>query len=210
MPHLSPHGASLIPPALPCPALPCPALSYAIFLLEQVIQLFDSWAHHLSPEQFGEFSMPYAERIIAAVRAKYPHVPIIFHANGGSGKHAQLAQCTAGACGGRGAGGWEVRGGEWEGVQGLAVGHGVGGRQACRRAARSTAALGQLHCTSPSSMPTCLSAHPWPAPPELPTHLSAPLGHLTCLPADVIGLDWECTMAGARQAIGGSRTLQVS
>ncbi|KAL4458033.1 hypothetical protein ABPG75_012898 [Micractinium tetrahymenae] len=93
---------------------------YQIEAGAQVIQLFDSWAHHLSPEQFAEFSLPYAERIIAAVRAKYPQVPLIFHANGGSGKHAQLAQCTA----------------------------------------------------------------------------------------DVIGLDWECSMAGARQAIGSQRTLQ--
>lgn len=81
-----PHPGSA-PPALPPTPRPLPP---------QVIQLFDSWAHHLSPEQFAEFSMPYAERIIAAVRAQYPHVPIIFHANGGSGKHAQLAQCTAG------------------------------------------------------------------------------------------------------------------
>ena len=98
-------------PVVARPSLPCP----------QVVQLFDSWAHHLTPEQSAEFSMPYAERIIAAVRAKYPHVPLIFHANGGAGKHAQLAACSA----------------------------------------------------------------------------------------DVIGLDWECTMAGARQAMGAGRTLQV-
>ena len=73
-------------------------VGYQIEAGAQVVQLFDSWAHHLSPEQFEEFSLPYAERIIAAVRARYPHVPLIFHANGGSGKHAQLARCTAGAC----------------------------------------------------------------------------------------------------------------
>ncbi len=49
----------------------------------QVIQLFDSWAHHLSPDQFAEFSLPYANRIASALKAKYPHVPVIFHANGG-------------------------------------------------------------------------------------------------------------------------------
>ncbi|EFN58717.1 hypothetical protein CHLNCDRAFT_140365 [Chlorella variabilis] len=95
-------------------------VGYQIEAGAQVVQLFDSWAHHLTPEQSAEFSMPYAERIIAAVRAKYPHVPLIFHANGGAGKHAQLAACSA----------------------------------------------------------------------------------------DVIGLDWECTMAGARQAMGAGRTLQ--
>lgn len=49
----------------------------------QVIQLFDSWAHHLSPEQFAEFSLPYMERVTKALKAKYPHVPVIMHANGG-------------------------------------------------------------------------------------------------------------------------------
>ena len=52
----------------------------------QVVQLFDSWAHHLSPQQFAEFSLPYSERVIAAVKAKYPEVPLILHANGGVGK----------------------------------------------------------------------------------------------------------------------------
>lgn len=48
-----------------------------------MIQLFDSWAHHLSPEQFAEFSLPYMERVTKALKAKYPHVPVIMHANGG-------------------------------------------------------------------------------------------------------------------------------
>ena len=47
------------------------------------MQLFDSWAHHLSPEQFSIYSLPYAERLTAALKAKYPHVPVLFHANGG-------------------------------------------------------------------------------------------------------------------------------
>lgn len=50
----------------------------------QVIQLFDSWAHHLSPAQFVEFSLPYADRVSQALKAKYPHVPVILHANGGA------------------------------------------------------------------------------------------------------------------------------
>ena len=61
----------------------------------QVVQLFDSWAHHLSPAQFREFSLPYAERVMAAVRARHPHVPLIFHANGSAGKERAMAPCTA-------------------------------------------------------------------------------------------------------------------
>jgi uroporphyrinogen decarboxylase len=63
--------------------------------LPQVIQLFDSWAHHLSPAQFAEFSLPYAERIAAALKAKYPHVPVILHGNGGTGAPARLTVATA-------------------------------------------------------------------------------------------------------------------
>lgn len=58
-------------------------VGYQIEAGAQVVQLFDSWAHHLSPEQFAVFSQPYANRVVDAVRAKYPHVPLIFHANGG-------------------------------------------------------------------------------------------------------------------------------
>lgn len=61
----------------------------------QVVQLFDSWAHHLSPEQFAEFSMPYAEQIIRNVKKRYPDVPLIFHANGGTGKLSQMDACTS-------------------------------------------------------------------------------------------------------------------
>lgn len=58
-------------------------VGYQIDSGAQVVQLFDSWAHHLTPEQFAEFSWPYAERVVQAVKAKYPHVPVIFHGNGG-------------------------------------------------------------------------------------------------------------------------------
>lgn len=68
-------------------------------ILLQVIQLFDSWAHHLSPSQFAEFSLPYAERIIRAVRERHPTTPIIFHANGGTGKLELIRSCTANVIG---------------------------------------------------------------------------------------------------------------
>lgn len=71
-------------------------ICYQIKAGAQVVQLFDSWAHHLSPDQFAEFSLPYSERVIAAVRAQHPHVPLMFHANGGTGKLEIIsAGCTA-------------------------------------------------------------------------------------------------------------------
>ena len=50
---------------------------------EQVVQLFDSWAHTLTPEEFSTFSLPYAQKVIDGVREKRPNAPIMFHANGG-------------------------------------------------------------------------------------------------------------------------------
>jgi uroporphyrinogen decarboxylase len=71
---------------------------YACYQIEagaQVVQLFDSWAHHLSPQQFAEFSLPYAEKVMKIVRARHPTVPLIFHGNGGTGKESIMAQSTA-------------------------------------------------------------------------------------------------------------------
>jgi uroporphyrinogen decarboxylase len=65
--------------------------SYQIQSGAQVIQLFDSWAHHLSPSQFSEFSLPYANRVARALKERHPDVPVIFHANGGAGKLHLLA-----------------------------------------------------------------------------------------------------------------------
>lgn len=68
---------------------------YQIASGAQVMQLFDSWAHHLSPDQFDEFSMPYAQRVMDGVRKVHPTVPLIFHANGGAGKMANVGKCDA-------------------------------------------------------------------------------------------------------------------
>lgn len=65
----------------------------------QVVQLFDSWAHHLNPSQFAAFSLPYAEEVIKRVRTRHPDTPIIFHANGGTGKHHLMGQSTANVIG---------------------------------------------------------------------------------------------------------------
>lgn len=50
----------------------------------QVVQFFESWAHHLGPSQFATFAKPYANRAMAIVRQRHPNVPIAYYANGGS------------------------------------------------------------------------------------------------------------------------------
>ena len=60
---------------------------YACYQVEQgaqVIQLFESWAHHLGPDDFDAFAAPYAARAARVLRERHPTVPIIYFANGGS------------------------------------------------------------------------------------------------------------------------------
>ena len=61
--------------------------NYACHQIEcgaQVIQVFESWAHQLSPMQFESFAKPAAQKAIRIIKEKYPTVPVIYFANGGS------------------------------------------------------------------------------------------------------------------------------
>lgn len=55
------------------PLLPL-VLRGCLTIIAQVIQIFESWAHHLSPLQFEAFSKPYADRVTEIIKAKYPDV----------------------------------------------------------------------------------------------------------------------------------------
>lgn len=50
----------------------------------QVIQVFESWAHQLTPRQFQRFAKPAAQKAIRLVKERHPDVPVIYFANGGS------------------------------------------------------------------------------------------------------------------------------
>lgn len=50
----------------------------------QVIQVFESWAHQLSPKGFEQFAKPAAQKAIRIMKERYPDVPVIYFANGGS------------------------------------------------------------------------------------------------------------------------------
>ena len=50
----------------------------------QVVQVFESWAHQLSPSQFERFAKPAAQRVVRAIKDRHPDVPVIYFANGGS------------------------------------------------------------------------------------------------------------------------------
>jgi uroporphyrinogen decarboxylase len=63
----------------------------------RVLQLFDSWAGALAPEEYRAFALPYVKRIIAAV--KTPDVPFIYFCNEGSTLLADAATSGADALG---------------------------------------------------------------------------------------------------------------
>lgn len=55
---------------------------YALFQIEngaQLIQIFDSWAGHLSPRDYDEFAAPYQKMILDTIKAKYPTVPTVVY-----------------------------------------------------------------------------------------------------------------------------------
>jgi len=61
--------------------------NYACHQIEcgaQMIQVFESWAHQLSPSQFEQFAKPAAQKAIKIIKEKHPDVPVIYFANGGS------------------------------------------------------------------------------------------------------------------------------
>lgn len=61
--------------------------NYACHQIEcgaEVIQLFESWAHQLSPKHFADFAKPAAQKAIKIIKDKHPDVPVIYFANGGS------------------------------------------------------------------------------------------------------------------------------
>ena len=44
-----------------------------------MIQVFDSWAGHLEPEEFDEWAAPYQKRVVAAIKERRPQVPVIIY-----------------------------------------------------------------------------------------------------------------------------------
>mmetsp|Transcript_22645 Transcript_22645/g.21866 ORF Transcript_22645/g.21866 Transcript_22645/m.21866 type:complete len:385 (-) Transcript_22645:340-1494(-) len=62
----------------------CVYASYQIESGAQILQIFESWAHHLSEEQFILFAKPYANKVAKYLKEKHPSVPVVYFANGGS------------------------------------------------------------------------------------------------------------------------------
>lgn len=57
---------------------------YAIYQIEngaQVIQVFDSWAGNLSPQDYDVFAAPYQRKVIDKIKKAHPEVPTIMYIN---------------------------------------------------------------------------------------------------------------------------------
>lgn len=62
--------------------------TYACYQIDngaQVVQLFDSWAGQLSPQDYETLAMPYQRRVVEQVKAAHPDTPLILYISGSAG-----------------------------------------------------------------------------------------------------------------------------
>jgi len=55
---------------------------YAVYQIDagaQVIQVFDSWAGHLTPDEFGAWALPYQKQVVDSIKERRPEVPVIVY-----------------------------------------------------------------------------------------------------------------------------------
>jgi uroporphyrinogen decarboxylase len=58
---------------------------YQIDCGAQVVQLFDSWAGQLSPQDYDTFALPYQQQVIRQVKATHSDTPLILYISGSAG-----------------------------------------------------------------------------------------------------------------------------
>lgn len=73
-------------------------ITYAVYQLDSgahAVQLFESWAHHLSPAQYRRVALPWLKRAIQGIKRERPNATVMFFANGAAGKLAVLKEISA-------------------------------------------------------------------------------------------------------------------
>ena len=64
----------------------------------EIVKLFDSWAGSLEGADFDDFAVAPTRRIIAALRARHPDVPVIAFPRGAGARYAGFARATGADC----------------------------------------------------------------------------------------------------------------
>lgn len=65
---------------------------YQIDAGAQVVQMFDSWAGQLSPQDYDTFALPYQQRVVQQVKATHPDTPLILYISGSAGVLERMGQ----------------------------------------------------------------------------------------------------------------------
>jgi uroporphyrinogen decarboxylase len=58
---------------------------YQIDCGAQVVQMFDSWAGELSPQDYEVFALPYQQQVVRLVKETHPDTPLILYISGSAG-----------------------------------------------------------------------------------------------------------------------------
>lgn len=65
---------------------------YQIDCGAQVVQMFDSWAGQLSPQDYDVFALPYQQQVIRQVKETHPDTPLILYISGSAGVLERMGQ----------------------------------------------------------------------------------------------------------------------
>ncbi|MFB2768740.1 uroporphyrinogen decarboxylase [Pelatocladus sp. BLCC-F211] len=68
---------------------------YQIDCGAQVVQMFDSWAGQLSPQDYETFALPYQQKVFQKVKETHPDTPLILLVSGSAGLLERMAKSGA-------------------------------------------------------------------------------------------------------------------
>ncbi len=60
----------------------------------QAVQIFDSWASNLAPQDYDMFAGPYINQIVDSVKQTHPDLPLILYISGSGGLLERMAKCN--------------------------------------------------------------------------------------------------------------------
>lgn len=67
-------------------------IRYQIDCGAQVVQMFDSWAGELSPQDYDVFALPYHQMVVRQVKQTHPDTPLILYISGSAGVLERMGQ----------------------------------------------------------------------------------------------------------------------